>query len=121
MSDEAVTGTEAGGPLVDAVIADEALLRSVGAVREFMARPGYAFSNAELLANLRSVHSFLATVNAAYLGLVAELDTRPGVLPGVVPGKAAVTFLREGLRIAGPQAGRGVRRQPAAAAQRTTR
>src|SRR5512142_462084 len=105
MSDEALVGGPGpGGPRIDA-----ALARSVEALKEFLARPGYAFSNAEVLANLRAVHAFLGTVNAAYLGLVGELAARPEALPGVLPGKTAVTFLREGLRIAGPQAGRDVR------------
>ena len=106
MSDGAavVVGGGPGGPSTDA-----ALARAVEGLRDFAARPGYAFSDAELLANLRGVHAFLATVDAAYLGLVAELDARPGVLPGVPAGRAAATFLREGLRVSGPQAGRDVR------------
>ena len=93
-----------GGPGADA-----ALIRTVEALQGFLARPGYVFSNAELLASIRTAHSLIAVANAAYLGLVAELDVRPEVLPGVAAGRAAATFLREGLRVSGPQAGRDVR------------
>ena len=106
MSDGAavVVGGGPGGPSTDA-----ALARAVAGLRDFAARPGYAFSDAELLANLRGVHAFLATADAAYLGLVAELDSRAGALPGVPAGRTAATFLREALRVAGPRAGRDVR------------
>jgi len=75
MSDEAGdAGPGPGGPVVDA-----ALLRSVESLREFAARPGYAFSDAELLANLRAVHAQNATLQATYLGLIAgkrSVDSR---------------------------------------------
>src|SRR5512142_2518270 len=85
------------GPAVDA-----ALIRSVQALREFLGRPGYAFSTAETLANLRAIHAHLATAQATYLSLVAELDRRPEALPHVPPGKTAATFLREALHLCGP-------------------
>src|SRR5689334_8956791 len=85
---------------------DAELLATFASVRRVVERPGFAFSDAELLANLRQLNPLASVVHAAKLALVHELDGRPDAVPGARPGAAAVTFLTEAA--AGPR-----RRDPA--------
>ncbi len=52
------------GPLVDA-----ALICSMEALREFSARPGYAFSDGEVLANLRALQALASILHAGAVTL----------------------------------------------------
>jgi hypothetical protein len=87
---------------------DRLLLQLLESVHEFGERPGYAFSDREILANLRTLQSLLAMVDAVRLRFVADLQTRPDAVPGATPRKAAVSFLTEGLRLSAAQANRDV-------------
>jgi hypothetical protein len=79
--------------------AEQGLVCSRQVVRQVLDRPGYAFSDAEVLENLRSVTALAAVVEAVKLAFVAELNNRPDALMcGVQGGKGAVlAFLTEGL------------------------
>lgn len=59
-------------------VPDTALTGAMEWVREFSARPGYAFSDGELLANLRAVHALIGVAEAAKLAL-ASIFRRWGV------------------------------------------
>jgi len=92
------------------------LLRSQELLREVLSRPGYAFSDAELLGSLRAVQALTGVAEAVKLALVAELEARPGAVPGAARGAVAVTFLSEGLRQSRPHAVRDVAAAAAIAA-----
>src|SRR5690242_14497091 len=88
--------------------ANRPLLRAVDAVREVLDRPGFAWSDGEVLEQLRQVQALASVVHAVKLALVSELNGRPDAVPGARPGAAAVTFLTEALRESRPQAQREV-------------
>jgi hypothetical protein len=96
-------GGDAGEIGSGAAIAD-----SFDLLRGLMQRPGYAFSDGEVLGNLRLLYSMASVVEAAKLMFVAELRTRPEAVAGARPGRAVQTFLTEALRVSGPQANRDV-------------
>jgi hypothetical protein len=80
----------------------------VDAAREVLDRPGYAFSDAEVMENLRACRAASAVVDAVTLTFVAHLTARPGSVPGAPPGREAYRFLTEGLLVSGPQANRDI-------------
>src|SRR5690348_11213540 len=73
-------------------------------VTEFVDRPGFRFTDAEVLAQLREWTEVAAVVEAARLVLIAELGARPEALASVgragrgSRGGRVVRFLTEGLR-----------------------
>src|SRR5690349_494988 len=87
---------------------DAPLLRAVDAVREVLDRPGFVWSDGEVLEQLRQLNALVAVAHAAKLTLVHELEVRPDPVPGAAAGKAAVTFLTEGLRESRTQAQREI-------------
>src|SRR5512140_1224855 len=104
-------GDDCGGDLPQvAPIVDATAL-----IREVASRPGYSLSNAEVLAGLRAAQELLAVTESAFLRLVHELQTRPGILEGIPAGKAAGMFLTEVLRRSGGQAKRDLRTASAVA------
>lgn len=97
--------------------AEPRVVRSVELIREVVDRPGFAFSDNEVLANLRALYGLAAVVEAAKLAFVAELVTRPEAVARSAPGAAAgaggaagrrgaLTFLTEALKLSGRQANR---------------
>jgi hypothetical protein len=90
------------------VTAEAGLLQARELLGQVLVRPGFAFSDAQVLENLRVVHSLAGMVAAVKLALVAELDARPGAVPGAAGQAAAVAFLTEGLRQSRPHALRDV-------------
>jgi hypothetical protein len=68
-----------------------------------------ALSDAELCAAVVRCHRSLQAMQAQYLRLVAGLDLRPGVVPGVKTGGAAATFLVHRLNVSPRQAGLDVK------------
>jgi hypothetical protein len=71
--------------------------RARAALRVLVDRPGYAFSDDEVLANLRALNALVATVDAVKLAFVQELRTRPSTVGGPT-GRGTFRFLTEGLR-----------------------
>jgi hypothetical protein len=96
------------GDGVSDAVAEPGLGRCLELLAGILARPGYAFSDGEVLANLRAVYAVAARVEAVKLAFVAQLAARPDVVPGSRPGRAGVTFLTEGLHLSGRQAARDV-------------
>jgi hypothetical protein len=88
--------------------ADAGLGAAEQLVRDLADRPGFAFSNQELLANLRALQALAAVVDSARLGCLAALETRPEAVPGAPRGRVGYTFLTEALRVSGRTAGRDV-------------
>jgi Domain of unknown function (DUF222) len=86
--------------------ADEPLLRACDAVREVLARPGFAWSDGEVREQLRQLHALGSVVHAAKLAFIHTLDSRPDAVAGAPAGKVAVTFLTQALHESGPKANR---------------
>src|SRR5512140_565844 len=103
--DDSVSDLPQVAPVVDAI----ALIRGVAA------RPGYSLSNAEVLAGLQATQARMAVTESAFLRLVHELETRPGIIEGIPAGKAARTFLTEVLHRSGHQVARDLRTAAAVA------
>src|SRR5512140_861509 len=103
--DDAGSGLSQVAPVVDAI----ALIRGVAA------RPGYSLSNAEVLAGLQATQALMAVTESAFLRLVHEVESRPGIIEGVPAGKAARTFLTEVLHRSGHQVARDLRTASAVA------
>src|SRR5438128_3083340 len=101
------SGTVSGNDL-DEVVPSPDLDRARDLVSGFGERPGYVFSTGEVLANLRALHVVAGAVEAAKLGLVAELDARAEAVGGGGWNGSAVTFLTEGLHLSRRQARRDV-------------
>jgi hypothetical protein len=66
-------------------------------------------SDAELRASVVRLYRFRGVLEAQYLRLVAGLDVRPDVVPGVKTGGAAATFLVHRLNVSPRQAGLDVK------------
>src|SRR5512139_2426258 len=100
MSGSRVCGSDgAGGAGPDAALqACSVVLREVGG------RPGFAFSDAELVECLRGVHEVIAVAESVRLRLVEALRTRPGAVPGSGPAGGAKRFLTEALHVSEGQA-----------------
>src|SRR4051794_9563034 len=97
------------------------LCRARELVGDFVDRPGYRFSDAGVVANLRALAELAAVVEAARLVLIAELGARPEALASVGRagrGGRVVRFLTEGLR---ESRGRAERDVAAAAALMSAR
>jgi len=103
------SGGRQGGD-ASGVAAPAPVVHSQELLREVVDRVGHAFSDGEVLANLRALTALAATVEAARLGFVQELSSRPTTVGG--PTGRASRFLMEGLRLSPAQA----RRDLAAAA-----
>src|SRR3954463_1058424 len=88
--------------------ADAPLLRAVDAVREVLARPGFAFSDAEVLEMVRQAQVVIAVGDAVKLAMLQQLDTRPGGGAGAPAGRAAFPFLPEAVHESRAQANRDV-------------
>ena len=71
-------------------------------------RPGYAFTDAQVLENLRAVYALAATVEAVKLAFVHELASRPQTVIGGPMGRGAKRFLTEALHVSSGQANRGL-------------
>jgi hypothetical protein len=84
----------------------EALSRARRVIDEVAARPGWALAGDELLDGIRSAQELSAILESLRLGLLAELQSRPELIEGAAPGKAAVTFLTTALRVSRAQATR---------------
>lgn len=66
-------------------------------------------SDPESRDGVREGFAVLQSLESAWLGLVADLDTRPGAVPGARAGTVAQTFLRAGLLRTSGQAASDVR------------
>jgi hypothetical protein len=55
----------------------------------------YALSDGEVRGAVAGAAGVLARVEAAFLDLVAALDSRPGAVPGTRPGQGAAAFLHQ--------------------------
>jgi hypothetical protein len=86
----------------------EALSRARAVIDEVAGRPGWALSGEELLDGIRSVYECAAVLESVKLGLLAAVQSRPELIDGAAPGRAAVTFLTEGLQVSPGQANRDV-------------
>jgi hypothetical protein len=94
----------------DGSAVDATLVTCLELLRGILARPGFAFSDREVRENLRTLCGLAAAVlDAVKLGFVAELDSRPGAVPGARAGGGALRFLTEGLRQSRGSAMRDVR------------
>jgi hypothetical protein len=80
-------------------------------------RSSWGLSDTELLDSIRSTRALKAALEALDLSLLATLQSRPEAVPDAHPGKAAVTFLTEALRVSHGQAGRDVTAAKAVAAE----
>ena len=68
----------------------------------------WSLSDGELRSAVLEAQAAVAGVEAARLGLVRDLDARPGAVAGAGPGKTAVTFLVHACRVSPGQAHRDV-------------
>ena len=59
-------------------------------------RPGYAFTDAQVLENLRAVYALAATVEAVKLAFVQELASRPQTVVGGPLGRGRETVPHRG-------------------------
>jgi hypothetical protein len=98
--------TEGRGESRGGVGAEPGLIHARESVLAILGRPGYAFSDGELLANLRAVQELAGAIEALKLGFVAELAARPDPVTGGVRDSAALAFLTEGLNLSRRQANR---------------
>src|SRR5690349_15622819 len=87
---------------------DPGLCQARELLTDFLERPGFRFLDAEVLANLRAVTELVAVVEAARLGLIAEVGDRPGALPSPGRGKPVVTYLTQALHESRARAERDV-------------
>jgi hypothetical protein len=69
----------------------------------------WSLSDAELRDGVAGLHRRMRGLEAAWLGLVRDLDGRPEAVPGARAGEVAKTFLHHRLRLGRPQAGRDAR------------
>src|SRR5512141_3229468 len=103
MSGPGVVGGDGADDGTDAV-ADAALGSCLELLTALGARPGFAFSDGEVLENLRAVHRLVAVAESVRLRLVEELRTRPGAVPGSGVAGGARRFLTEALHVTPGQA-----------------
>ena len=87
---------------------DQLIAAARSAVAEVATCSLSVLSDAEVRAAARAAAALRAQVDAAYLGVVRELDSRPDAVPGVRPGQAAKAFLVQAVHVESAQAARDV-------------
>ena len=121
MDQDAGFGREgAGGSGADGAGAPDGVLRALttirGAVGELSEALLWSRSDACSRDGVREGFAVLQSLESAWLGLVADLDSRPEAVPGARAGCVAATFLRAGLLRTAGQAASDVRAAHALAA-----
>jgi len=106
---------DAGGEVLKGPFA-AVLCPSRGEILALLDQAMFGLSDVELLDSIRAVEQVKAAADSVYLSLLATVQTRPEAVPGAAPGKAAVTFLTEGLRVSRGRAARDARASVAVAA-----
>src|SRR5690606_33172758 len=98
--------TNDGGTAADGAVPDALFTTARESVLALLERPGFGYTDTEVLANLRAAQELLASVDAVRLFFIEQARTRPGILPGVpVPGprveagRQAKQFLTDGLNV----------------------
>jgi Domain of unknown function (DUF222) len=104
----------AGGPGAEGIeAAGDAVLGALGLIRSGIAQLTeaalWARCDAACRDGVREGFTLLQSLDSAWLGLVADLDSRPDAVPGARAGKIAQTFLRSGLLRTAAQASQDVR------------
>ena len=88
------------------------VIRALATIRRVTQGAGsartWSLSDGELRSALLDAQAAGAGVEALRLGLVRDLDARPEAVPGVAPGRTAVTFLVHACRVSPGQAHRDV-------------